>query len=790
MKTLDKWNKDLEKEIIQKEIESNTFRFIESEEKPVFSIDTPPPYLNRPIHIGQATTYAIMDMIARYKRSKGFKVIFPLGLDRNGLPIEMAAEKKFKMSILRTPREEYVFNCKKLLEEYSGKTQESFRKIGVSFNEYKINQNIGSVYETDSDKYRQLTQKTFLDLYNKGLIYEDEKVANYCPGCKTTIADSEIEYKEIESYFNTILFEVKETGEKIPIATTRPELIPSIGMVIFNPEDNRYKHLEGKTAVTPIFNIEVPIKAHPQAKQDKGTGLVMMCSAGDYSDIRFFREQGIKPIISIDITGRMNSNAQKYEGLKIKEAREKIIEDLKASELLTEQKSIVHKVPICERSKHEVEFISQKEFYLKQLDYIEDIKKLSKDINFTNPQTKKILDDWLEVVSTDWPISRKRFYATEVPLWYCNECGETILGDSTKYQRPWIDKAPVDKCPKCGSTEFVGDKRVLDTWFDSSNSPLYVLGYGTEFFEKHSVCSLRPQGKEIVRTWLYYTLLKAYLVTGKRIFDNAYIHQHILDDKGFKMSKSRGNYIDPPEILDNYGAESFRLWAVSEGNLDQKDFKCSAESVKAEQKTLNKLWNVSKFVSLFKKVEETESKFNDLDLLLKKEINSLVKEVDSLYNKYDFHMAIMKTKSFLWTTFSSHYLELVKNRAYNENEKYSKQEQNGAIDTLRYALEKLLYLFYPIIPFTTNRILDALFEKDILTLNFPETEDFESSLSFEDVETLNNSVWKFKKENNLSLKDSIENINLLEKYKVIESDIKNTHSIQNINYISEGEISF
>ena len=236
------------------------------------------------------------------------------------------------------------------------------------------------------------------------------------------------------------------------------------------------------------------------------------------------------------------------------------------------------------------------------------------------------------------------------------------------------------------------------------------------------------------------------------------------------MSKSRGNYIDPPEILDNYGAESFRLWAVSEGNLDQKDFKCSAESVKAEQKTLNKLWNVSKFVSLFKKVEETESKFNDLDLLLKKEINSLVKEVDSLYNKYDFHMAIMKTKSFLWTTFSSHYLELVKNRAYNENEKYSKQEQNGAIDTLRYALEKLLYLFYPIIPFTTNRILDALFEKDILTLNFPETEDFESSLSFEDVETLNNSVWKFKKENNLSLKDSIENINLLEKYKVIEND--------------------
>jgi len=218
--TLEKWNKDLEKEIIEFEIKNGLFKFREAEDKEVFSIDTPPPYLNRPIHIGQATTYAIMDMIARYRRKKNYNVIFPLGLDRNGLPIEMEAEKKYKMNILTTPREEYVEKCREILIDYSGETQSSFRKIGISFNSYEINEEIGSVYETDSPKYRKLTQKTFLSLYKKGLIYEDEKVVNYCPGCKTTIADSEIDYKESESFFNTILFTVKENGEKIPIGTT------------------------------------------------------------------------------------------------------------------------------------------------------------------------------------------------------------------------------------------------------------------------------------------------------------------------------------------------------------------------------------------------------------------------------------------------------------------------------------------------------------------------------------------------------------------------------------------
>lgn len=779
-----KWNKDLELEIIENEIKTKKYQYLDDPNKTLFSIDTPPPYINRPIHIGQATTYAIMDIIARYKRQKGYKVLFPLGLDRNGLPIEMEAEKKYNLEIT-DPREKYIEKCEELLSEYSLETSNTFKMIGITFNQWQENENIGSVYKTDSEEYRALTQTTFIDLYKKGLIYEDEKITNYCPGCKTTIADSEIEYAEKDSVFYTVLFEVKETGEKIPIATTRPELISSLGMVIYNPEDENWKHLEGKHAISPIFKKEVLIKEHTIAKQGKGTGLVMMCSAGDYSDIRFFIEQKIKPIISIGIDGKMNENAGVYQGLKIKEAREKIIEDLKEENLITDEKKIRHKTPICERSKHEIEFVALDEYYLKQMEYIEDIKNISKEINFINPSTKKILDDWLETISIDWPISRRRYYATEIPIWHCKNCREVILGERNKYQRPWCEKAPVKKCPKCGGEEFIGEKKVLDTWFDSSNTPLYIHKYGSEFFKNNPYCSLRPQGKEIVRTWLYYTLLKGYLLEGKRIFDNVYIHQHILDGKGFKMSKSKGNIIDPQEILKKYGAESFRLWSVSEGNLSHKDFKCSEERISSEQKTLNKLWNIGNFIKNFKINEGFNFDYSQLDLSIKKEINEIVDHVDVQFEKYDFHNALVKIKYFIWNTLSSNYLELVKNRAYNQEEYYTKEEQNAAIETLNYCLKKTLELLYPISPFITKRMLTEIYNFDIDENQFPKKEIYESEINLADIEKINNIVWKYKKEKNLSLKESIDKVKLNTKYKLIEKDLIKTHNFKEIIYVQE-----
>jgi len=316
LKNIKNWSPEIEKAIIGGWKKSERFRINPKTKKNIFSIDTPPPYVNAPVHIGQAITYCYMDFFARFKRMKGFDVLFPLGLDRNGLPIEMAAEKKFKISPFKEGRDKFIEACKKLLELTSSETQDTFAKLGISFTSYKEGEHVGAIYKTDSQEYRSVTQATFIELFKKGLVYEDTRINNWDPKLQTTIADSEIEYKDIESNFNDIKWKVKETGEEIIIGTTRPELICTCGMVIFNPKDKRYKHLNNKTVISPIFKKEVPIKAHPLADIEKGTGIAMMCSAGDLSDIQFFREMNLKPEIAIEKDGRMNKIAGPLEGLK------------------------------------------------------------------------------------------------------------------------------------------------------------------------------------------------------------------------------------------------------------------------------------------------------------------------------------------------------------------------------------------------------------------------------------------------------------------------------------------
>src|SRR3972149_5640912 len=375
LKDIKNWNLELEKEITEQWKKAEMFKFNEKTKKKVYSIDTPPPYVNAPVHIGQAVTYCYMDFFARYRRMKGYDVIFPLGLDRNGLPIEIAAEKKFGISAFNTPREKFLDYCRKLLNETSSETEDTFAKLGISFTSYKKGGHFGSVYLTDSEEYRTLTQATFIDLYKKGLIYEEMRITNWDPILRTSIADSEVDYKEIPSTLNFVRWKIKETGGEVTIATTRPELICTCGMVIFNPADDRYKYLQGKTAITPLFNREVKIMPHPLASIEKGTGIAMMCSVGDLSDIQFFREMNLKPIIAINSDGRMNKNAGFLQGIKVKEAREKIIEELKKRHLIAKQEKIIHRTPISERSGAEIEFIEMLELYLRQLEFIDEIKE-------------------------------------------------------------------------------------------------------------------------------------------------------------------------------------------------------------------------------------------------------------------------------------------------------------------------------------------------------------------------------------------------------------------------------
>jgi valyl-tRNA synthetase len=779
------WNTEIEKNITDYWKNKNLFQFDPKTKKKIYSIDTPPPYVNTPVHIGHATTYTYMDFFARYKRMKGYEVLFPLGLDRNGLPIELGAEKKFNVSPFKISREQFIEYCKKLLQEASEESIDSFARLGHSYSSYKKGNKIGEIYYTDSPEYRKLTQDTFIDLFHKNLIYEDERINNWDTKLQTTVADSEIEYKEIPSTFNHVEWKIKDSKEKIIIATTRPELLCTCAMVIYNPEDKRYKHLKGKKAIVPIFNHEVVIQEHPSAQIDKGTGLVMMCSAGDITDIQFFREMNLKPKIAINKDGKMNDFAGQFKGLKVKEAREKIIEELQKNNLIVKQDKIMHRTPVSERTGAEIEFIEMPEYYLKQIEFLPKLKKLVNEIDFYPKESKNILISWINSISIDWPISRRRFYATPIPLWKSEDL--IAIPEKGKYHEPIKDHVPsnatvfkngkkIGKISDFKDKIWIGEDRVFDTWFDSSISELNMIQYPSTFSEKAYPISLRPQGKEIVRTWLYYTLLRGYLETGKLPFKEVWIHQHILDSQGRKMSKSLGNGIDPQDIIKTHGAEAFRLWAALEGNLAEQDLKCSMDRIGAETKTINKLINLARFVTQFKKPKKV--KLTDLDKVFIDYIDQESKLIDKDYELYNFHTPAESLRKFLWDTFASHYVEIIKSRTYNEKKEFSEEEQESAKYTLYYLLEKLIILLYPIIPQVTSVIGNEL-KLSLHGIEFPIGKINENAKSIiEEIMSFNRETWKQKKDKNISLKEPISGIIIPKTLTKFEKDLKACHNLQ------------
>jgi len=708
------WNPEIETAFFEKWQEEGIFKFDEKSEKPTFSIDTPPPYVNTPIHIGQAYTYVWMDIFARYKRMTGHIVLFPIGLDKNGLPVEVQTERIYNISMHETPREEFIEKCKAILKESGDRSLDAFKLLGLSCNSWSLEHHIGGRYETDDPEYRRLTQETFIRFWNMGLIYEDEKTTNYCPVCGTTISDAEVEYEEEETDLNYVRFKVQETVEDVIIATTRPELLCSCRTVIFNPDDERYQHLDGKHAIVPIFGHAVEIQHHPYAKPDFGSGLVMMCSFGDYGDVWILRELNIDPIYAIDQKGRMNENAGIYNGLTVEEARDRIVEDLKSQGLIVKAEKIRQRRPICWRSKNAIEFVPMKEFYLKQVEFKDEILRIADRMEFFAPESKQILLDWINSVGIDWVISRRRYYGTEVPLWYCKGCGHIYVPELGRYYQPWREKPLIDKCPECGSIEFHGEERTFDTWFDSATSEVYILGYlwNKSFFEQNFPCGLRPQGKEIVRNWLYFTLLKSFLLFKAAPFQNAWIHMHVVDEQGRKISKSvPETWIDPREVITRFGSEAFRIWSGLEGNITRGDIRCSFERIKGTSKFLTKLWNIARFISSFPQVSENYE-LATLDKMILANLNELIGECRRGYEEMNAFSAASAIRTFTWNMFADHYIEAVKSRAYNRGGIFSTRLQRGAWYTLHLCLEMILKLLAPIVPFITEALWLELYQKE------------------------------------------------------------------------------
>ncbi|MBA4460863.1 MAG: class I tRNA ligase family protein, partial [Nitrosopumilaceae archaeon] len=488
------WNPELEKAILKQWQDEKIYEFSPTDDN--FTIDTPPPYPSgRPWHIGAAAHYSQIDMIARTARMAGKNVYFPIGIDRNGLPVELYTEKKHNIRMRETERGEFLNLCREALDDLEAEMILIMKNLGLSgdFSNY---------YRTDSEEYRALTQSTFMDLWKKGQIYLANRPNNYDWVSGTTIADAEIIYQDLPTKLVYMKFKIKDTDKEIIIASTRPELLCACKTIIVNPEDERYTQYIGSKIIVPITKSEVELRTHHSAQVEFGSGAVMVCSYGDQNDVALFRELELDEVVAIGLDGRMTEAAGEYAGLKPKQARTKIIEDLETKGFLEKTEDIVHRTPVSERSKIPIEIIPMEEYYLKQKESVEKIKKLGQEITFHPSMHKQILMNWLESINIDWPISRRRYYGTEIPIWYCKSCSEPHIPEPGKYYKPWLDKCPIEKCTKCESTEFVGEERTFDTWMDSSVSPLFVSKYNRdqEFFNKVYPTTIRPQAKDIVRT--------------------------------------------------------------------------------------------------------------------------------------------------------------------------------------------------------------------------------------------------------------------------------------------------
>jgi valyl-tRNA synthetase len=762
------WEPVLEEKILKKWQDTGINDFVIQDSN--YTIDTPPPYPSgRPWHIGAASHYAQIDMIARTARMSGKNVYFPIGIDRNGLPVELYTEKKHNIRMRETERGEFLELCKNALDDLENEMIQIMKSLGIS-GDFK------NYYRTDSEEYRKFTQSTFIELWKKGIIYLATRPNNYDWVSGTTIADAEIVYDEIPTKLVYIKFFIKDTSDKIIIASTRPELLCACKTVIVHPEDSRYSELIGKKLIVPLTNSEVEIKPHHSAKMEFGSGAVMVCSYGDQNDVALFRELQLEEVVAIGLDGRMTKDAGDYEGLKPKQARQKIIKDLENAEFVEKIEDISHRTPLSERSKTPIEIIPMEEYYLKQKDSVEKMKQAGTQIKFYPEMHKQILMNWLDSISIDWPISRRRYYGTEIPIWYCKNCSKAFVPEPGKYYRPWKDECPTDKCEKCGKTEFIGEDRTFDTWMDSSVSPLFITKFNVdnEFFKKTYPTGIRPQAKDIVRTWLYYTLLRCEELTGKKPWSEAWIMGYGLDEKGMKMSKSKGNALDPLPIIQKSGADTFRFWSASEINHGY-DFRCSEQKIESTKKFLSKLWNVSRFLSSFPVINSAN--LTNTDKWILSELDKLILECKEGYSQYNFFIPAIALREFTWNVFAAHYIEMVKARAYGIE--FQDEERDAAIYTLHKVLSTVLKLLAPITPFITEHLWQTLYsENSIHKEKIPGTENVEDFSQFtQNIIEFNSKVWNDKKEKNLSLKDSIE-INVPENLQQFKKDLVAMHNLK------------
>lgn len=697
----EKWQDHWEKESI--------YRFDPGSEKPPFTIDNPPRYASGPLHAGHAVHYTHIDFIARYKRMRGFNVMFPLCFDVNGMPIEVRVEKKYGIKMREYDRHKFIELCREFASNNIDEMTRQFKIFGESMDP-------SVYYQTDAEYYRRLTQISFIRMFRQGRIFKANHPVNWCPRCSTALAESEVEYQDNITKLNTIDFTLADDPErKVQIATTRPELLCTCQLVAVHPDDERYNDLVGKELVTPVFGRNVPVVADDAVEKDFGSGVVMICTIGDKEDLRWVFKYGLELEKGIDEHGNMTSLAGKYEGMDLKDARKSIIEDMRKDGILAKQEDNPQNVGTCWRCHTHIEYLQVPQWFVKILDMKDEIKKMADEITWWPEFMKVRLREWVDSLSWDWVISRQRYFATPIPIWECNKCGEVVLPEEEDcYIDPTMDKAAVESCPKCGGV-LKGSEEVFDTWMDSSITPLYNSYWirDGELFKKFYPMSLRPQSHDIIRTWAFYSMVRGSKLADDKPWDTIMMGGFILAPDGTPMHASKGNAVDPLEFHKVHGADPIRYYAAT--CTLGKDHPFRIKDVKRGSQIVRKLLNMEKLMSTaFKDLDPPElhgimestrarKDLHPVDRWILHRYSEVVKTATESADTYQFDKVVKTVVDFMWLEVADHYLEIVKGRLRNKD-----PSTIFTLYTIGLGIPKLLA---PFLPHITEEVYQSIYRK-------------------------------------------------------------------------------
>ena len=796
---------DFKKEKVweQKWEDENIYKYIGDGSRPRYIIDTPPPYPTGAIHLGHVLNWVYIDMNARYRRQKGFDVLFPQGWDCHGLPTEVKVEETHGIKKNDVSRAKFREYCIDLTTKNIASMKKDMKAMGYS-------QDWTREFVTMNPEYMKRTQYSFLKMYEDGLIYQGKHPVNWCPRCQTAIAFAEVEYSDNTTFLNYVNFppavedayddivssqasgkQADPEEEGILIATTRPELMSACVAVVIHPEDERYTHLLGKYVEVPLSHQKVKIIADEEVDPEFGTGAVMICTFGDKTDVSWVQKYDLEVIDVMHDDGTLTSAAGRYEGMDLQSCKKQTIEDLDAEGYLLKKEEVDQNVGQCWRCKTPVEILLKEQWFVAVRDLIEKTKVAADEMKWVPEHMKSRMVNWADSMEWDWCISRQRIFATPIPVWYCKDCGKVILPDVEDLPiDPTVDK-PKHAC-ECGCEEFVPEVDVLDTWMDSSISPLSIAGWPDEDYINHFPSNIRPQGHDIIRTWAFYTTLRCIALTGQKPFDDIVINGMVFGEDGNKMSKSRPEFVvGPEEVIEKYGADPLRTWAAN--SVPGSDVIFDWKDIKHGFRFLRKFWNAFRFISMqiFDEevsYEEVKDNLGPLDLWILSKLNNLNKTVDKAFEEYNFAQTITPIERFFWHDFCDEYIEAVKYRLYTD---VSDESRKAAKYTLRTVVETSLKLMAPIAPFFTEEVYQYFSDESIHTTLWPEV--YEELIS-EEMENkgettveLIDEVRRFKSASKIPLNAELTEVNvytsdddLVDVFNQFDSDIKGTLKIKDL----------